>query len=322
MSSSRSWPCAALAGAELAGRTTLRVGGRAEWLLEPKTPEELRAALVEAGERGLAVRVLGGGANLLVDDGTLPGVVMATERIDRTFRPMGEEANPLDQEPGAGGRMAPLEREADPRLVAWCGASMPGLVRAAQELGWSGLEGLVGVPGRIGGGVAMNAGGRWGELWDVVELVRVVDPAGEMRDLPRAECSPGYRNGNLGAWIVTGVVLRLEVADKAAVREATRQHLLEKNRVQPVTESTCGCVFKNPDPERSEGRSAGRLIDDCGLKGLAHGAAIVSPLHGNFIVNRGGATASDVLALIEEVRARVADKTGLELELEVKRWVA
>lgn len=322
MISSRSWPCAALARAELAARTTMKVGGAVEWLLEPATPAELGNALAAARERGMPVRVLGGGANLIVGDGLLRGVVIATERMDRVFRPVNEgEANPLDAEAPASERIAPVERERDPRLVAWCGASMPGLVRVAQELGWSGLEGLVGVPGRIGGGVAMNAGGRWGELWDVVERVRLVSPEGTWRDVARSEWEPRYRSGNLGPWIVAGCVLRLTPDDPALVRERTREHLLEKKRVQPVTESSSGCIFVNPDPERSAGRSAGKLIDDCGLKGLARGAAVVSELHGNFIVNRGGARAADVLALIEAVRTRVAEQTGIELETEVKRWV-
>jgi UDP-N-acetylmuramate dehydrogenase len=106
------------------------------------------------------------------------------------------------------------------------------------------------------------------------------------------------------------------------VKERGRDYLLEKNRAQPVTESSAGCVFKNPDPNASGGLSAGKLIEHCGLKGRTRGDAIVSPLHGNFIVNRGAARASDVLALIEEVRAIVAEKTGIVLELEAKIWRA
>lgn len=323
MTCSTAWPCAALACADLSARTTMKVGGAAEWLLEPRSPDELRDAWLAARERSLPVRVLGGGANLLIGDGLVRGAVIATDRMARTFRPTGDDGgNPLDELSTADSRVAPTPRGDDARFVAWCGASMPGLVRAASALGWSGLEGLVGVPGHIGGGVAMNAGGRWGELWDVIELVRVLDADGELRDRPRADCEPRYRNANLGGAIVTGVVLKLEPKDPATVQAETREHLFEKRAVQPVTESSCGCIFKNPDPERSEGRSAGKLIDDCGLKGLTHGAAIVSPLHGNFIVNQGGARASDVLALIAELRARVADQTGVELELEVQRWEA
>lgn len=303
----------------------MKVGGEAEWLLEPANQEELRAALVVAREHALPVRVLGGGANLLVADGLLPGVVIATERLDRLFRPSAAgESSPLDEtgEERLGGRMAPEARENDPRLVAWCGASLPRLVRAASDLGWSGLEGLIGVPGRAGGGVAMNAGGRWGDLWDVVEEVRLVDPEGAFHDRARAECAPRYRDAGLGELMVVAVVLRLSVSTRAAVREAARQYLSEKNRTQPVTESSSGCIFKNPDPERSSGRSAGKLIDDLGGKGLRVGRAVVSARHANFIVNEGGARARDVFELIERVRDHVAQRSGILLELEVRRWTA
>lgn len=301
----------------------MRVGGHAEWLLEPTSPEELRESWIAAREHGGPVRILGGGANLLIADGVLPGVVIATDRMDRLFRPgTFDEDDPLNASPEGLSRVAPVERERDPRLVAWCGTSLPGMVRAAQELAWSGLEGLVGVPGQLGGGVAMNAGGRWGELWEVVETVRLLLPDGTVEDRARADCSPTYRNGNLGEAVVLGAVLRLRPGDKAEIKERTRQFLLEKKAAQPVTESSSGCIFKNPDPELSDGRSAGRLIDELGLKGLSRGAAEVSRLHGNFIINTGGALATDVLGLIEEVTQRVEDLSGVRLQREVRCWSA
>jgi UDP-N-acetylmuramate dehydrogenase len=315
------WPCAALAEADLSARTTLRVGGTVEWLLEPATPDEFVAAWCAAREQGFVPRVLGGGANLLVGDARLAGVVLTTERMARVFR--AHEGGG----PGEGDEFAPLlpalvpaERDADARLVAWAGCSLPGLVRITRELGWSGFEGLAGVPGHLGGGIAMNAGGRWGETWDVLEGVRVLAADGTVRHLERAQCSPRYRDGNLGAALVLGAVLRFRVAERAAVRERVSSFLREKSAAQPVTEHSCGCVFKNPDRERSAGRSAGQLIDLAGLRGLERGEAQVSPKHGNFIVNRGRARARDVLALIEEVRARVAERFGVVLENEVKVW--
>ncbi len=299
----------------------MKVGGRTEWLLEPTSPEEFRESWLAALERGKRVRVLGGGADLIVEDGLHHGVVMATARLGRTFRPGLEYgANPLDEDPSA--QVAPADRETDPRLVAWCGASLPGLVRAAGQLGWSGLEGLVGVPGRLGGAVITNAGGRWGELWDVIETVRLLDRDGEVVDLARGDCAPRYRDGNVGDRVVLGAVLRLEPGERGEIAERTHQYLTEKRAVQPVTESSAGCIFENPDPEASEGRSAGKLIDDCGLKGLELGAAQVSPLHANFIINRGGARAADVLGLIERIENRVADETGIRLEREVRIWRA
>ncbi len=315
------WPCAALREAELAGRTTLRVGGRAEWLLEPASPAEFVAAWNAARERGFEPRVLGGGANLIVPDGVLRGVVLTTERMARVFRPQ-PEGDAREGEEFTPQRLAlvPLERDADTRLVAWAGCSLPGLVRVTRELGWSGFEGLAGVPGHLGGGVAMNAGGRWGETWDVVESVRVLAPDGELRQLGRAQCSPRYRDAALGAAIVLGAVLRFRVDQRAAVRERVASYLREKSAAQPVTERSCGCVFKNPAAELAGGRSAGQLVEAAGAKGLARGDAVVSEKHGNFIVNRGRARARDVLELIEEVRARVADQSGIRLENEVKIW--
>lgn len=320
MISFKNWPCAALFEADLSDRTTMRVGGRAEWLLEPANPEELRDAYLAARERGFAPRILGGGANLIVEDGLYRGVVIATDRLKRCFRPLGPHTE-FDPQSG-NSDIAPADPMEDPRLIVWCGATMPSLVQTATSLGLSGLECLAGVPGQLGGGIAMNAGGRYGEMWNVVELVRVLEPDGVLHDLPRAECTPRYRNGGLEDRIVVGAVLRLTPSTVGAVRERTRDYLLEKRRVQPVTEWSAGCVFKNPDPARSNGCSAGKLVELAGLKGRTRGDAMVSPLHGNFIVNRGAATAADVLGLIDEVRSEVQTKSGVDLEVEVKVWRA
>ncbi len=322
MTSSTSWPCAALSSADLSSRTTLKVGGRAEWLLEPADPAQLAAAWRAALDLGGEARLLGGGANLIVDDGELPGVVVSTARLRRVFRhaEAGAGADPFLRETPAT-ETRDLQGD-EPRLVAWAGASLPGLVRAASELGWTGLEGLVGVPGSLGGGVAMNAGGRWGEMWDVVETVRCLTRDGVEVDLGRSACSPRYRDGGLGDKVVVGAVLRLERDEPASIRARMKQYLSEKRAAQPVTEASCGCIFENPDPAQSEGRSAGVLVEQAGAKGLARGDAVVSELHGNFIVNRGRATATDVLALIEDVRERVAQRFGILLEREVRVWQA
>lgn len=320
MISSPSWPIAALPDAELGARTTMRVGGRVEWLLEPATPDEFVAAVNAAREQGYEPRILGGGANLIVDDGRLSGVVIATDRLKRVFRPSAPAAPAQFDPSDAQDTIAPADPSADPRLIAWCGATLPSLMQAATALGLSGLECLAGVPGQLGGGVAMNAGGRYGELWDVIELVRVLERDGTLREIRRDEHQPRYRDGALAGALVIGAVLRLRHEGTAAVRERAKQYLLEKRRVQPVTEWSAGCVFKNPDKERAAGASAGLLIDRLGLKGRERGDAIVSPLHGNFIVNRGKATADDVLGLMEELRREVAERTGIVLESEWKIW--
>ena len=307
----------------------MRVGGQAELLLEPADPDEFRAAYRACLERGIVPRILGGGANLLVADGVLPGVVIATERLRRIFRPGagGEsEQEALDQAPGEfdmqlpSGKMVQDDPARDPRLVVWAGCTLPALLRAARDLGYSGLEGIVGVPGSLGGGVAMNAGGRWGDMWDVVESVRVLGADGEFHDRPRAECAPTYRDGGLGDEWVVGAVLRFEPKPRALIQEAMSDYLRTKNKVQPVTEWSAGCIFKNPSKEDADGRSAGLLVEQSGAQELVRGDALVSERHGNFIVNRGKACAADVFELMQAVRAQVLDATGVELEYEVKRW--
>jgi UDP-N-acetylmuramate dehydrogenase len=302
----------------------MHAGGAAEWLLEPATPEELRAAVAAAREEGFTPRILGGGANLIVADGLLPGVVITTDRMKRIFRPAQQEAGGalLRIENLPTHHVAPDSREEGLQLVAWSGITLLALLRAAQQLGWSGLEGLAGVPGQVGGGIAMNAGGRYGEMWDVVEHLLVVDEQGRFVELPRAECNPSYRNANLGGYVVASALLKFELSTVAAVAEACREYLSQKNKVQPVTEWSAGCVWKNPDKEKSGGKSAGMLVEHCGAKGRVRGDAVVSEKHGNFVVNKGKATASDVLGLIEEVEEIVAQKTGIKLEREVKVWRA
>ncbi len=297
----------------------MRVGGRAEWLLEPATPEELRQAVVAARELGHEPRILGGGANLIVDDGVLPGVVITTDRMKRIFRPIVMSTN-LVEEPDA--RIAPASREDGLRFVSWAGTTHQKLLTSASELGWSGLEGLAGVPGHVGGGVAMNAGGKWGGMWDQVERVLVVDERGDLVELMRDQCSPRYRNGGLGRKIVASVLLKFRLDSVPAVKERTREFLQAKNKVQPVSLWSAGCIFKNPDPETSAGRTAGQLVDQVGLKGTRIGDAEITDLHGNFFVNRGNATARDLLALIELARTTVADRTGVFLENEVKVWTS
>ncbi len=317
------WPCAALERADLSRRTTLRVGGQAQWLLEPATPRELQAAWVAAHERELPVRLLGQGANLIIDDGLHAGAVISTERMQRAWRPLEGQpelsAELFDHEITSAALGAP---ERDPRLIAWCGASMPGLVRQCAQLGLSGFEGLVGVPGSLGGGIAMNAGGRWGELWNQVECVRLLDARGTFVDVRRGEHSPVYRDGRLGGRVLVAAVLRFEPAEAERVRALTDDYLRQKKDAQPLVERSAGCIFKNPPRELADGRSAGQLLEACGAKGRRRGGAQISEKHANFLVNRGGASSADVLALIAEARELVERAVGVLLQQEVQHWPA
>jgi UDP-N-acetylmuramate dehydrogenase len=200
-------------------------------------------------------------------------------------------------------RHVALPREEGLRFVAWSGISLPKLVRSAAKLGWSGLQGLAGVPGNVGGGVAMNAGGSWGDMWDVVERLLVVDENAQLIELTREQCQPGYRNARLRGRIVASALLRFELSEPRTVEQGVREYLQKKNAVQPVTL-----------------RSAGQLVEQAGGKGRSVGGAIVSEKHGNFVVNTGTASAADVLRLIGETERLVADKTGIQLEREVKVW--
>lgn len=279
----------------LAAHTTLRIGGPAQAFYEPQRPEDLAALLARLTREGTPFRLLGGGANVLAPDGCVPGAVIHTGALRRVFRE------------GEG-------------LRAWAGATLPQLVRCAAEAGLSGLEPLIGVPGQLGGALAMNAGSAaWG-IWDQVVEVTVWDPAaaggaGGILLQPRESCAPAYRDGRLGGRVVLEALLRLAPAAPRAVRAAQEALLRRKNATQPVALASAGCAFKNPP-----GDAAGRLVEACGLKGARCGGAEISTLHANFIVNRGAAAAADVRALLERAEGAVAERFGVRLERELVVW--
>lgn len=274
----------------LARHTTLRIGGPAETFWEPQRPEDLAALLTRLEREGVPTRLLGGGANTLAPDGGVAGAVVHTGALRRLFR------------------------END-RLRAWPGVTLPQLLRAAAEAGLSGLEALAGVPGQVGGALAMNAGSaQWG-IWETVEQVTVWEPGGGMRALAPSEIGPGYRDGRLQGRVVLEVLFRLRPDSAAAVKARQEDLLRRKNATQPVTLASAGCAFKNPP-----GDSAGRLVDAAGLKGATCGGAQISTLHANFIVNLGGARAADVRALIERAEGEVQARFGVRLQRELVTW--
>lgn len=276
--------------------TTFGIGGPARLLLEPLDPESAAAVVRRALEREVRLRILGNGSNLLVSDAGVEGAVLTTARMRRTIQE-GE------------------------RFRLWAGTPLVGFVNHAAREGLSGVEGIIGIPAHVGGAIRMNAGGKWGEIFDVVESVTVCDLAtGEVRSLERAECQPKYRDANLGDVLVLEATLRLRPSNPREVEEATRAHLQEKNASQPVVEPSAGCIFKNPKIPRAEGRSAAKLIDEAGLKGTRVGGVEVSRKHANYFVNAGGGTCEDALRLIEFVTARVDECFGVRLETEVKIW--
>lgn len=298
----------------LAPLTTLGLGGRALAEIRLDSPEDcLNLADVLADRQN--VRVLGGGSNLLVHDGDLPFVVLRP--LFGAKSPSGGAAEPeiMGEEDGPDGRRTLIRVGAGmrvPHLLAWS---------AARDL--AGLEGLVGVPGRVGGAVAMNAGAYGCSTAPLMRSLDVFTPEKGLHTLTPEGWKATYRHFSLVeecAWYMSvSVVLSLRRAAPGSVRAAVRENFLRKKSVQPVHEHTAGCVFKNP-----EGLSAGKLLDEAGMKGRRLGAMYFSPMHANFLVHdmKCGipGRCDDALALIREAQKAVFENSGVRLSMEVKEW--
>ncbi len=286
--------CEVKAGELLAPLTSIRVGGPAEALIRPRTPEALVALLRLAREQGAPITVLGGGANTLVGDGGVKGITL---RLPGDFAP---EVAEVGAEEGL--------------LTLGAGAAIVRLINLMRSNGLVGAEFLAGIPGTLGGAVAMNAGTKNGECFRAVEAVELatVDGVGW---LTKAQIPHAYRHSELplGA-VVTRVRFRLPKGDLAASKQAMDKDLGYRKSTQPLSQPNFGSVFTNPP-----GHFAGQLIEQVSLKGHTLGRAQVSTLHANWIVNLGGATARDVLGLITLMQERVKAQTGVELKPEVKR---
>ncbi|HYX87574.1 MAG TPA: UDP-N-acetylmuramate dehydrogenase [Gaiellales bacterium] len=270
--------------------TTVGTGGPARWFARPGTVAELRDVLAWADAEGVEVAVIGLGSNLLVADEGYPGMVVRL-----------------------AGDLARIERDG-PRVVCGGGASLAAIVKRATGWGLSGIEFGSAIPGTAGGAVRMNAGAYGGEVRDILEEAVVVGPAGDRRGGPDA-LGMTYRRSNVAAGeVVAEAVLRLTPADPARIRTTVSDMQRRRREGQPAKVRTFGSVWKNPDGELT----AGQLLERCGLKGFAVGGARISPVHANFIENRGGARSEDVLAVMREARRRARDRFGVELEHEVQ----
>ncbi|MFN6953537.1 MAG: UDP-N-acetylmuramate dehydrogenase [Acetobacteraceae bacterium] len=275
--------------APLGPMTWFRVGGPAEWLVRPADLDDLLLLLRDAPP-ALPITVVGAASNLIVRDGGVRGIVLRL-----------------------GGAFAGIEREGD-ALIAGAGALDATVAEHAAAAGLSGLEFLSGIPGTIGGAVAMNAGAYGSEIKDVLDWAEVATPSGLLR-LPAADLAFSYRRATLPeGGVVTRARLRATPADPAAIAARMKEIRESREATQPVRARTGGSTFKNPP-----GAKAWELIDAAGCRGLAHGDAMVSEKHCNFLLNTGGATAADLEALGEEVRARVLARSGVTLEWEIKR---
>jgi len=279
----------------LGSTTSFGVGGNVDYFIRPRTEDELRRVLAACDEHRIPVRAMGRGSNLLVRDEGVPGAVVQLD------------------EKGDFGR---IEME-DDLLRAGAAAPLPGVIKAAARAGRSGVECLVGIPGSIGGGVRMNAGGAHGDIGQTVERVRVMDSRGQVFDRERDDLAFGYRTSNLSAKFILEVDLRLIPDSLKAINDRMKRIWIAKKNTQPMNAASAGCIFKNP-----QRLAAGLLIDQAGLKGLAVGGVRVSRKHANYIVRRAKqeARAADVLELIEKVRAAVKERFDVSLELEIEVW--
>jgi UDP-N-acetylmuramate dehydrogenase len=269
----------------LSTRTTLHIGGNAAALFTPTTPDALGEAVALCHAEGIPHLLLGAGSNLLFPDEGYPGLVIATQGLARI-------------EPGEGS------------VTAQCGARLPRLLSALGQDGIHSLDFLAGIPGSLGGAVAMNAGIPARTISDAVESVTVLSADGRPRTIPSEKCAFAYRSSLFRSTrlAVLSATLRLDGPDFDG-----RMLLAYRRTPHPLDAWTAGCAFKNPP-----GESAGRLIEGAGLKGFRVGMAKVSELHANFIVNLGGARCAEIRKLIDIVHQKVYKSFQISLELEIE----
>lgn len=285
--------------APLAPLTTFKVGGPADWLLSLQSADEVRQALELARAAGVPLRVLGGGSNLLVSDAGFRGIVVRLR--GGTVRAIGDD-----------------------RICADAALTINGLVRWTINRGVSGLEAWAGTPGTVGGAIYGNAHFQGRNIGELVDRVALVDPAGALNTVPASAMEFAYDFSRLQRTreIVISADFRVGAGDPAELRAVARQSLAFRKGTQPLESASAGCIFQNPDPSRERvpdgiPPSAGALVDRAGLKGNREGHARVSLTHANFIVNEGGATATEVRALIERCKREVRERFGVELREEI-----
>lgn len=276
----------------LASRTWLGIGGPAELLATPTTLDELVALVKWCSQEGKQVRVLGGGSNLLVRDAGTQGVVLLLSAP--CF--CGVEVNGTQVKVGGGATLAEA-------------------ITLSVGAGLAGLDALVGIPGAIGGALHCNSGSQGGDIGQWVQQVTLLARDGEVITRSRGEMVFGYRESSLDELAIIDATFALDEDDPERLTKRMQKQWIVKKGSQPLIDQRTACAFKNP-----RGMSAGSLIDQAGLKGTAVGAAEVSEKHGNFIVAKQGATSDDVLKLIDQVRSRVAERLGVELETALEIW--
>jgi len=288
------WGAAVRANEPLAAHTTFRIGGPADFFAEVKTLDDLIELVRRARQQRVPFFVLGNGSNVLVSDLGFRGLVIENHCAQVSLQALDAM---------------------HARVRVESGAVLPGLANRLARQGWAGLEWAIGVPGTIGGAIVGNAGAHGACIADNLIGVTILDAESVIRELPKTELAFAYRTSRFKR-ARDEVILRAEIElerDEPDACIARMQAYVEQRRRTQPTEPSVGSIFKNPP-----GDFAGRLIDAAGLKGTRVGGVEVSPVHANFFVNRGGATASEVLQLIEIVRTRVRAQFGVELALEIQ----
>ncbi|MFH1736723.1 MAG: UDP-N-acetylmuramate dehydrogenase [Actinomycetota bacterium] len=280
----------ALKNEPLSMHTTWQIGGPASLFAQVTDTDELIETLAEAEKRNLPVFVIGNGSNLLVADKGFKGLVI---KLRGGFSGFTIKHNVISAE---------------------AGVKLGSIVTAARQKSLSGISFAAGIPGTIGGALVMNAGGNDGTVSDIVETLTVLNPQGEIEKLTRPDIKFGYRESGLkGKGIILNASFRLEAGNPESVTKEIVEKLDQKRRTQPIEARTAGSVFKNPGNKR-----AAALIEAAGCKGMRIGGAVVSRMHANFILSVGGATAKDVVNLIDEVAAKVKSNDGIDLKREVE----
>jgi UDP-N-acetylmuramate dehydrogenase len=287
------------AGVPLAPFTTFRVGGPADLVMEVASARELLDAWRLAYDEGVCVTVIGGGSNVLIADRGIRGLVLRVR----------------------GGEIA---RSGPDRVHADAGVTINALVRWTINRGLSGVERWAGTPGTVGGGIFGNAHFQGQLLGEVIESVRLVNPAGEVMDASARDLEFAYDYSRLQRTgeVLLSAAFRVAPGDPAVLRVRARESLAYRKRTQPLESPSAGCIFQNPDPRHQplpDGipASAGALVERAGLKGARVGGARVSPTHANFIVNEGQATAGDIRELARRCQAAVRETFGIDLREEI-----
>jgi UDP-N-acetylmuramate dehydrogenase len=281
-------------GVHLAPYTSSRIGGPADFFIEVKSKDDIVQAVRQLWEMEIPFHILGGGSNVLVSDSGVRGMVLLNHAREVTF----------------------LDTNTSPRVKAESGASLGSVSRRTVKRGWSGLEWAATVPGTIGGAVVGNAGAHGSDIGNCLEVAEILQPGKEVETWPVERFEYDYRTsilkGSRGQYVVLTATFRLSKTSGELAKTRMTEFVKYRQDTQPSGPSW-GSMFKNPP-----GKSAGRLIDTAGLKGLQIGGARVSAKHANFFTNLGDASASDVLRLIKLVRKEVKERFQIELELEVE----